>query len=172
MYLWVLYQRIFFAVLSTCNSVSRHWRTVGQKNIWTITSFVYQRQRSAFGRAISALLPHSHLKSCRKNKLFPFELILTWGSAASFLVCGSFLVLNGLSWSSVVIYLTFPFPEEKKKLVREFDEKQREANETVSVGLVAFLRAKCSFFMDPILAGRSLSFLLFENWSDRCVCVC
>lgn len=88
---------------------------------------------------------------------------MTWGSAASFLVCGSFLVFNGLSWSSVVIYLTFPFPEEKKKLVREFDEKQREANETVSVGLVAFLRAKCYFFMDPILADRSLSFLLFEN---------
>lgn len=59
---------------STCNSVSGHWRTVGQKNIWKKTSFVYQRQCSAFGRMVSVLLPHSLLKSCHKNKLFPFEI--------------------------------------------------------------------------------------------------
>lgn len=48
-------------------------RTVGQKNIWKIISFVYQRQCSAFGRATSSLLPHSLLKCC-KNELFPFEI--------------------------------------------------------------------------------------------------
>lgn len=42
----------------------------------------------------------------------------------------SALILPGL-----ISHVAFSSAEEKKKLIREFDEKQREANETVSLSL-------------------------------------
>lgn len=174
---------------STCNSVSAHWRTEGQKNIWIFFFFVYQRQCLAFGKMIPALLAHSLLKSCHKNKLFPFEINfdLVFCSqpsvaASLFLVGWVGILLSFLnSLSDILLLLS------QRRRKNWFENSMRSSVKPMRRWVWGFCPSqwlkdcclkkdstyKCYFFMDPIMAGGSLIFLkCLMIDPDRDVCVC
>lgn len=151
--------------------------------------FVYQRQCLAFGKMIPALLAHSLLKSCHKNKLFPFEINfdLVFCSqpsvaASLFLVGWVGILLSFLnSLSDILLLLT------QRRRKNWFENSMRSSVRPMRRWVWGFCPSwwlkdcclkkdstyKCYFFMDPILAGGSLIFfkcLMIDP--DRDVCVC
>lgn len=89
-------------------------------------------------------------------------------------ISSSALVLPGLIWR-----VAFSSAEEKKKLIREFDEKQREANETVSLSLelrpfwpvkmlIALKRTLSQVLLLCSYVGRQTLYLLISliHWCD------
>lgn len=73
---------------------------------------------------------------CRVLVLFEWLFLKDWSARMQkpnlleIKISSSALILPGL-----ISRVAFSSAEEKKKLIREFDEKQREANETVSLSL-------------------------------------